>query len=100
MLRFDDIRLVLGPFGKSGGQAAAGAIFALAHHVTAIIGFAGIVGHVRHIGVDILRVIGGDHGLGGIEVAHRSHSPNTMSSAPKMAVVSASIWPRDMKSIA
>src|SRR5690242_21517310 len=31
---------------------------------------------------------------------HRSHSPNTMSIAPRMAVVSASMWPFDMKSIA
>ena len=31
---------------------------------------------------------------------HRSHSPNTMSSAPRIAVVSASMWPFDMKSIA
>src|SRR4051812_11747822 len=32
--------------------------------------------------------------------AHRSTSPNTMSSEPRMAVTSASMWPRDMKSIA
>ena len=31
---------------------------------------------------------------------HRSHSPNTMSMAPRTAVVSASMWPFIMKSIA
>ena len=31
---------------------------------------------------------------------HRSTSPNTMSSALRIAVVSASMWPRIMKSIA
>src|SRR5439155_7064718 len=31
---------------------------------------------------------------------HRSTSPNTMSSEPKMAETSASRWPRQMKSIA
>ncbi len=35
-----------------------------------------------------------------IDQYHRSHSPNTMSSAPKIAVVSASMCPRDMKSMA
>src|SRR3546814_5361941 len=31
---------------------------------------------------------------------HRSHSPNTTSIAPMIAVVSASMWPLHMKSIA
>lgn len=31
---------------------------------------------------------------------HRSHSPNTTSIAPRMAVASGSMWPLDMKSIA
>lgn len=31
---------------------------------------------------------------------HRSHSPNTISIAPKMAVASGSMWPFVMKSIA
>ena len=31
---------------------------------------------------------------------HRSHSPNTTSIAPRIAVASGSIWPFDMKSIA
>ena len=32
--------------------------------------------------------------------AHRSHSPNTTSIAPRMAVASGNMWPLDMKSIA
>src|SRR5262249_54173256 len=32
--------------------------------------------------------------------AHRSISPNTTSSEPRMAVMSASMWPRERKSIA
>jgi len=31
---------------------------------------------------------------------HRSHSPNTTSIAPNIAVASASMWPLHMKSIA
>ena len=31
---------------------------------------------------------------------HRSHSPNTTSMAPRMAVASGSMWPLHMKSIA
>src|SRR5690606_17035662 len=35
-----------------------------------------------------------------LQVAHRSHSPNTTSIAPRMAVASGSMWPLLMKSIA
>ena len=40
--------------------------------------------------------------LDGIEAphAHRSTSPNTISSEPRMAETSASMWPRHRKSIA
>ena len=36
----------------------------------------------------------------GEEYSHRSHSPNTTSIAPMIAVVSASMWPFDIMSIA
>src|SRR5690349_24950946 len=46
---------------------------------------------------EVLRL---DRGLGETADTHRSTSPNTMSSEPRMAETSASMWPRFIKSIA
>ncbi len=73
---------------------------ALAQHDAAIVRLARILGHQRAVGVDVLRIVMRDHLLGGREIAHRSHSPNTASIAPRIAVASGSMWPLHIMSIA
>ena len=99
-IAFKDFGAILRIFSEHRLQSVPRALLAFAHHGTAIARFASIIGHQRDIGVRILRIVVRDHLLGDGQLAHRSHSPKTISSAPMIAVVSASIWPRDMKSMA
>jgi hypothetical protein len=69
-----DLGLVLRPLGESGGKPGAGAMLAFAQHRAAIVRLAGLIGHQRHIGVGILRIVMRDHLFGGGEVVRHKSS--------------------------
>ena len=98
--------LVLRELGEELGVALADSVEADGGHLAAVGRQDGVVRIEGAEGVQILPVIGIElalHDLGRGKRGsgrHRSTSPNTMSSEPRMADTSASMWPRFIQSIA
>src|SRR5690606_12446335 len=90
----------VGELGERVLVAGAVGLDPLAGRRAADVGHHHVVGEPAAIGVEVLGVVGVELGLGDVDDAHRSISPNTMSSEPRMAATSASMWPRFIQSMA